>query len=281
MNTLTIVFCLLSVLSSETYTLNALSPRSHTSPASALMNRNQAESSEEEFRFPRISDTRMRSSKVVSPQTPAVSVDNNQTFGIPASSVLYQYRQMQDAILRETKLQSAQIAEAYLRRHADPCMENSYCILGQNLEDDSQISTSELLSMDILKRMLSSVKEDPEADRESLLELATIRSIISAFELGRQIGDNRALCDTVFPCAADSKKQGRSVCNKVRTVCPALAISCSMCGIFNPQLCGRVCIVTAGSCGLSLYSCMIAQAVTKKTLAPFTKVPTTAASLTA
>ena len=161
-------------------------------------------------------------------------------------------------------------------------MENSYCRLGQNLEDDSQSSTtSELLSMDILKRMLSSVMEDPEADRESLPQLATIRSIISAFELGRQIGDNRALCDTVFPCAADSKKQGRSVCNKVKTVCPGLAIACSMCGIFNPQLCGSVCIVTAGSCGLSLYSCMIANAVTKKTLEPITKAQTTITSATA
>ena len=67
MNTLTIVFSLLSVLSAETSSLYALSPRSHTSPASALMNRNQAESSEEDFRFPWISDARMRSSKVVSP----------------------------------------------------------------------------------------------------------------------------------------------------------------------------------------------------------------------
>ena len=68
--------------------------------------------------------------------------------GIPATSGLVDYRQMQDAVLRETKLQSAQIAEVYLRQHADPCMENGYCKLGQSLEEGSQSFPSELSSME-------------------------------------------------------------------------------------------------------------------------------------
>ena len=55
--------------------------------------------------------------------------------------------------------------------------------------------------------MLSSVMEDPEADQDSLPELDTVRSIVSAFELGTKIGTNQELCDNVFPC--DSKKQVR------------------------------------------------------------------------
>ena len=54
--------------------------------------------------------------------------------------------------------------------------------------------------------MLRSVMEDPEADRETLPDLATLKSIVSAFELGTKVGENEDLCDNVFPCAVDKKQ---------------------------------------------------------------------------
>ncbi len=68
--------------------------------------------------------------------------------GIPASSALGEYRQLHAAVLRETKLQSAQIAEDYLRQNADPCMENGYCKLGQNIEAESSNYPTEVSSME-------------------------------------------------------------------------------------------------------------------------------------
>jgi hypothetical protein len=262
-----VVFCSLFVMSVKASAFDGSIPRSQSSPVSAWMNRNQDETSKEEIQHHWIIDKQLRLSKAVSSQTFA---PNKQNSGFPATSALRKYLEMQDAVLRETKLQSALIAENYLRQHADPCMENSYCHLGQSLEEEGQSFTNELLSMDVLKRMLNSVMDDPETDQESLPQLYNIRSIVSAFELGIKTGNNMSLCDHIFPCAADPKKQGRSFCNTAKNVCPGLAISCSMCGIFNPQLCRRVCIATATSCGLSIYSCMIARAVTKTTLAPTT-----------
>jgi hypothetical protein len=58
----------------------------------------------------------------------------------------------------------------------------------------------------VLEMMLRSVMEDPQADRETLPDLATLKSIVSAFELGTKIGNNEALCDNVFPCAMDKKQ---------------------------------------------------------------------------
>ena len=80
MNTLTFVFCslALSVLSAEGFTFYGLSPRSHPSPVSAWLNRNQAKAPEEEFRSAWISNTRLRSSKFVSPQTLVPSFDIKQ-----------------------------------------------------------------------------------------------------------------------------------------------------------------------------------------------------------
>ena len=80
MNTVTIVFCslALSVLSVEAFTFYGLSPRSHPSPVSAWLNRNQAKAPEEEFRSAWISNTRLRSSKFVSPQTLVPSFDIKQ-----------------------------------------------------------------------------------------------------------------------------------------------------------------------------------------------------------
>ncbi len=80
MNTLTIVFCslALSVLSAEGFTFYGLSPRSHPSPVSAWLNRNMAMAPEEVSRSAIISNTRLRSSKIVSPQTFSPSFDIKQ-----------------------------------------------------------------------------------------------------------------------------------------------------------------------------------------------------------
>ncbi len=272
MSTLTIVICSLSVLSVETFEFYSSSSGSHQSPVSAWLNRNQAEALEGEFQSPWISDMRLRSSKV--------AIDKKPNLEIPAASILNEYRQIQDAVNRETKLQSVQIAEAFLKQYTDTCVINSYCKLGQNLAEESKTFSSEYLSVDFLKRMLSDVMENPEVDRDSFPELTTIRSIVAAFELGRKTGKNTDLCNSIFPCSANSKRQGRGFCNSVKSVCPGLAISCSMCGIFNPQLCRRVCIVTAGSCGLSLYSCIIDKAVTENKAIAAMKAPTSAATAT-
>ena len=47
----------------------------------------------------------------------------------------------------------------------------------------------------------------------------------------------------------------RITCETLANICPGLSISCTMCGIYAPAVCGPACTFAGIYCGVSGYSC--------------------------
>jgi hypothetical protein len=91
---------------------------------------------------------------------------------------------------------------------------------------------------------------------------------------------NLNLCDQLFPCASttalellrhslkpvtaaananadaeERNRQAKTTCHATAALCPAVSISCALCGWFLPGTCGEQCIIGGIYCGVSGYSC--------------------------
>ena len=83
-------------------------------------------------------------------------------------------------------------------------------------------------------------------------ETKNIDNLLGAVEVGKALG--KSACRSLYECATPAPK-GRVTCDAAGNVCPGLAMSCSMCGIFAPALCGAACTAAGLYCGVTGYSC--------------------------
>ena len=75
---------------------------------------------------------------------------------------------------------------------------------------------------------------------------------LGSVEVGKMLGAKH--CDTIYSCARKPNR-GRVDCQILGNICPGLAMSCTMCGIFAPAVCGPSCTFAGLYCGVSGYTC--------------------------
>merc|ERR1711893_39761 len=134
--------------------------------------------------------------------------------------------------------------DATLARSA--CLARELCAYGagekarRNVNED--ISVEE--AMDTFTVFLSKIKNSAKRNTKN------IDNLLGAVEVGKALGKNA--CNALYTCATP---QGRVTCPAASNICPGLAMSCSMCGIFAPALCGASCTAAGLYCGVAGYSC--------------------------
>ena len=79
-----------------------------------------------------------------------------------------------------------------------------------------------------------------------------IDNLLGAVEVGKSLGGSA--CRALYECEAPVP-QARVTCETAGNLCPALAMSCTFCGIFTPAGCGFACTAAGLYCGVSGYSC--------------------------
>jgi len=155
--------------------------------------------------------------------------------------------------------QSAFTAESSLDGAMNRCLLNQFCQVGTaegRLPEDS-LASALYESYNVVNTVLqTSSRAHP---------MPNMQKIKSAFELGQKTR-KVSLCSEVFECDnrdADipipNPASRKSIdCSNLAKVCPGLTISCSLCGLFIPGLCGAVCPMAGLFCGSSGYLCKLA-----------------------
>merc|ERR1712217_1006995 len=181
--------------------------------------------------------------------------------------------------------QSAFTAESSLDGAMNRCLLNQFCQVGTaegRLPEDS-LASALYESYNVVNTVLqTSSRAHP---------MPNMQKIKSAFELGQKTR-KVSLCSEVFECAnkdADiqipNPASRKTIdCSNLAKVCPGLTISCSLCGLFIPGLCGAVCPMAGLFCGSSGYLCKLASGTneaddmnTTPTITTTTTTTTTAA----
>ena len=71
-----------------------------------------------------------------------------------------------------------------------------------------------------------------------------IQGVIAAFKVGKNSNDVE-LCNQLFAC----QQSDRITCDQTGKLCPAISISCGLCGLFFPPACAVTCPVAGIYCG--------------------------------
>ena len=81
-----------------------------------------------------------------------------------------------------------------------------------------------------------------------------IDSLLSAVQVGKALGEGA--CRSLYECGASvTPAVARVSCATLGNICPGLAMSCTMCGIFAPAVCGPACTFAGIYCGVAGYTC--------------------------
>ena len=83
-------------------------------------------------------------------------------------------------------------------------------------------------------------------------ETTNIDHLLGSVEVGKTLGAKH--CDAIYKCGRGAGR-GRVNCETLGNICPGLAMSCTMCGIFAPAICGPSCTFAGIYCGVAGYTC--------------------------
>ena len=76
---------------------------------------------------------------------------------------------------------------------------------------------------------------------EHAKKFINIQSLVAAYDVGKTTKDLK-LCTWLFPCKVEQTQiQARIRCSETTQLCPGYSISCALCGMFLPNVCGNVC----------------------------------------
>lgn len=163
----------------------------------------------------------------------------------------YLQEKLEDLVKLEAREQSTKMAEKYLGSYDVSCIQRSFCeiaLIGENNEDLQLYKAAEQ-SIGLIKNILEELNPEKE------LDVPNMEGLVAAFEVGKK-GQNLEFCRALFQCVEPTfSAESRITCPNTSKMCPAYSITCSLCGMFLPGVCGTVCPVIGIYCGTAGYSC--------------------------
>jgi len=161
---------------------------------------------------------------------------------------------MQLTVRRESRDQSALMAEKYLDQFETSCVQRSFCQVAATTKQDEYTNAAKL-SVSVINKMLEDVTNDNLLNR-----LTNIQGLVSSYQVGKRTM-NATMCKWLFPCKVHQKEVevARVSCDQTAKLCPGFSISCALCGLFLPDTCGFVCPIAGLYCGVAGYACPPAQ----------------------
>merc|ERR1739842_67506 len=130
------------------------------------------------------------------------------------------------------------------------CLARELCQFGAKEEARFSVLTTGQITIgnaiDTLTLFLSKMKES------STRSTKNIDNLLGSVDVGKSLGGSA--CRALYECEAPVP-QARVTCETAGNLCPALAMSCTFCGIFTPAGCGIACTGAGLYCGTMGYSC--------------------------
>merc|ERR1711862_842619 len=129
------------------------------------------------------------------------------------------------------------------------CLARELCQFGAKEEARFSFKNGQITigtAIDTITLLLSKMKESSTRDTKN------IDNLLGAVEVGKSLGGSA--CKALYECEAATPK-ARVTCESSANICPALAMSCTFCGIFLPAGCGISCTAAGVYCGVAGYSC--------------------------
>jgi len=157
----------------------------------------------------------------------------------------------------QAKEQGALVVEQLLASNEEStrCMAKAVCQRGAAGKAKPEMDFGDAIEM--LMDMFANMLPDEDEEKRS----TNINRVVGAYKVGESMGNEA--CRVLYQCETDfaeddmagQTKQARITCEGAGMICPGLSISCAMCGLYAPAMCGSACTVAGLYCGFGGYAC--------------------------